>query len=274
MQPNVQVTDKTPTAVSDQARQDPSYKPQVRANRPTGEAPTPGEPYHASTAGFGALGTDGTPPPKSALHYRNDVPQGMTTTPQVPRLGDMLPNNADSVMRQPAVLQPPVIQPSQTTQVDLSPQTTANLQAPDGLSERVTSLETQITSLGTLLATVSNQLQTINGAATTLPGTANPLAPQHHAGSAVQTAAPRVTGPVIPEPMKEQAISADKQDPLKLAGLELQPGEENLTTKEYIEKHFRMRDLSIDQIAYMARMEPQEVIEVLKQLGYQFQDGV
>lgn len=248
---NVTVTNNNPSvAVSDQARSDPDYQPATRPNKTTGPAPEPGQPYHAK--GWGATGTTDTPP-KSAVAYRaNPAPE--TSVPA-----------------------PTVAQPEQPT-----PSPVANPAAqgpPQPADDRVTTLEKQVANLGTLLSTVSTQLQqmTAFGGKPVLPGTANPNAPTPHLGSPVQGAAiPKIEGPAIPAPMKEGAGRYDKNAPrLPNQALmpELQPGEEELTQSQYIEKHFRARDLSLDQIAWMCHMESADVIDILKELGYQFADG-
>ncbi len=239
------VTNNASTAVSDQARQDPDYSLQTREARTT-SPPAPGEPYHAT--GFGARGTDGTPP-QGATAYRNDVPSPATV--DEPRNSELAPNTPSAQ---------PVVQPQVTPTPTESP-------------DRVSTLETQVANLGTMLATVSAQLQQLNNTPAQLPGTANPLAPKPHVGSAVQGVVPRTEGPVIPKPTGVTVTDAAKQDPLRLDGLQLQPGEENLKTAKYIEKHFRARDMSNDQIAYMCRMSADEVVAILKELGYVFSPG-
>lgn len=246
------VTNNTPTAVSDQARQDPDYSLQTREDRTT-NPPAPGEVYHAT--GFGARGTDGTPP-QGATAYRNDAPT--SDVPATHPRDNEVATNTPSVQPAQPVVQQPALQ--------VTPQT----ESPD----RVTTLETQVSNLGTMLATVSAQLQQLNNNPPQLPGTANPLAPKQHAGSTVQGVTPRTEGPVIPKPTGMTVTDAANQDPLRLAGLELRSGEDGLTTAEYIEKHFRARDMSNDQIAYMCRMDASEVVAILKELGYQFNDGV
>lgn len=256
---NVTVNQGPPAvAVSDQARNDPDYKPAIRAPKTTGPPPEPGQPYHAQ--GWGATGTTDAPP-KSAVAYRadppadNPVPAAPPTQPEQPS-----PNAA----------------PTPVASIETTP--VVSTQIPEAPGDRVSALEEQVKSLGTLLSTVSTQLQqmTTFGAQSPLPGTANPNAPTPHLGSAVQgSAVPKIEGPAIPAPSK-MANKYDKDAPrLPNQALmpSLQPGEEDLTQSEYIEKHFRLRDLSIDQIAWMCHMEPVDVMDILKELGYQFSDG-
>jgi hypothetical protein len=257
-------------AVSDLARSDPEYRPPTRAAAPGEPAPVPGEPFH-SKRGWGATGTDGTPLPRSSTVYRSPVSAidqaaadvidlAPTPPPTQPEPEQPLPNATPVI---------PLTPEPRVTQVELPPQTVQ----PD----RVAALENQVTNLGTLLATVSQQLQqvTAGGLASPLPGTANPMAPTHHVGSAVQRAVPRIEGPVIPAPnpaalVEKNGPKMPNQSPIPT----LKEGEESLTQAQYIENHFRMRDLSIAQIAYMCNMTEKDVTDILVELGYQLPEDL
>lgn len=249
-------------AVSDQARSVPDYQPSAAPKAVT--PPEPGQPYHSP--GWGANGTHDAPP-RTANSYRAEVkPEDMPDIPadlmeSNPRNGELAPNTPSAqapVPPQQQQLTPPATPPS----------------APD---DRVATLEQQVANLGTLLATVSAQLQqvTTSPVPPILPGTANPKAPTPHVGPTVQgTVAPKVEGPVIPKPTAvERYDDSAPRLPNQAKIPQLQPGEEELSQAEYIEKHFRYRDLSIEQIAYMCHMTTVDVIEILKELGYHFVDG-
>lgn len=256
------------TAVSEQARSDPEYRPPTREARTT-SPPVPGEPYHAK--GWGATGTDGTPPPRSATTYR---PAPNTAVDQAAaNVIDLNPPTAQTPKTPapgPAPEPPsPIAHPQPVTPSQQPVQTTAGV-------DRVAALENQVANLGTLLATVSNQLQNVAGGVQAAPqGTANPMAPIHHVGSAVQRSVPRVEGPVIPRP--DPAKIEDKNAP-KLPNQSkmptLQSDEEEMSQADYIEKHFRMRDLSITQIAWICNMTDKDITDVLVELGYQLPDDL
>lgn len=240
------VTNTIPSvAVSDVARGS-NYTPTVRPNTTT-TAPEPGQPHHAT--GWGAQGTTDSPPRSAVSSPTAEPPVIPPTQPEQPS-----PNAAPPT--------PPAPLPAQAT--------------PES-SDRVAALEQQVSNLSTLLATVSNQLQNVTPPTpAVLPGTANPMAPRPHVGSTVQgTVFQKVEGPAIPLPSAKPIYDMNTPRLPNQARIpELQPGEETMSDADYIEKHFRLRDISIDQIAYMTRLEPQEVIDILKEMGYQFSDGM
>jgi hypothetical protein len=265
------------TAVSDQARSVPEYQPSTRQASSTPNPPEPGQPYHAQ--GWGGKGTDGAAPPRTARAYPATPAPSLATTNELKTQATELPNPVQTAAPQVA----PVVQPATTpANTPVSPPTLGMPQATTPApvnDDRITNLETQVGNMGTLLATISNQLQGIvpNVAQVPNPGTANPLAPQHHAGPAVLGAVPRTEGPVIPKPDPNVNRAEDMNIP-RLPNQArmpvLQPGEDALTQAEYIEKHFRARDLSIEQIAWMCHMDDKDVTDVLKELGYQLPEDV
>jgi hypothetical protein len=103
-----------------------------------------------------------------------------------------------------------------------------------------------------------------------MPGTGAPLAPTPHLPDNQLVAEP--TDPnadVIPAPTPGGAsVNTGVRTYVETEE------DRALNDNDWIDKHFRLRDLSVDQMALALRWDPTEVINVLKQRGYQFPDGV
>jgi hypothetical protein len=269
---------KQGTAVSDQARTAEDYQPPVRENKPTPDPEAaPGNPHHAR--GWGAQGTTDRPPrsaitqPPQAGQVHDLTPAPQQAVPPVPPV-PVPPLNRTTQRATPPV-QPaaPVVPPQQ------SPAPQFQIQQPDNSGE-IEALKQQVSNLGTLLSTALAQLNTINPTKPLQPGTAMPQAPTPHGGSdiPIHGRVPRVEGPVIPKPIPGGVDRISDPTIPRLPNQskipELTPEEENWTKTEYIEHHFRYRDLSIAQIAYMVQWDERDVIDALKEMGYQFVDGV
>lgn len=165
--------------------------------------------------------------------------------------------------------------------------------APPTTEARVSELEKDVQTIANAVGTVLTKLDAVlNGGATSgaptpgmptntgqltggaptnfMPGTATPNAPVSHTPG-VQAPIPQQTGPVMPAP---NPAAAPQQLPGQKRVLQISPEESNLTVAQYAEKHFRLRDQSIDEMAELLRLDPQEITDILKDLGYQFPDGV
>jgi hypothetical protein len=290
MQPttgNVIATGGEPIAVSDQARS---------------------ELGGALPAQFGAHGTDGTPPPATATSYPSEsqlIAQAQNMLGQAPQQAVALPALLtpqpiqDVLPPSPVVTAPQPVMPAPAQQAAPAPAapmtSTQSMKQPimpprghptsapanAGLEAKVDSLAESVANLATIVSAVAskqsgtlppvpggnipvNGTNTGNQSAPMGIGVGAPFAPQPtQTAQGVPTAPPK--GPVIPEP---------STTPVAGVGSYVETEEDRqLDDHSWIEKHFRYRDLSIDQMAAALRWDSSEVIKVLKEKGYQFPEG-
>lgn len=264
-------------AVSDQARAG-GQLPSQFSSPATAAAPNTNQPIPAAATAYPSEAQVQAQTAQLQAQQPPAVPSPVVTAPQ-PQLPPAQPQNPVTTTQ--SMAQPPAGIPQRAS-------APAQPGAPAGdygaLDAKVNAIGDQVQNLSTILATfISSQQpatpaagQSVNGTNTgnqlpVMPGVGAPMAPTPHLPSnPVVAKAPDPNQPVIPKPDPNNPGGTGEGVRVYVETEE----DRALNDYDWIEKHFRLRDLSVDQMALALRWDPAEVITVLKDRGYQFPDGV
>lgn len=211
------------------------------------------------------------------------VPSPVVTVPQAPPAPQLPAAPQNPVTTTANMGQPPAGIPNRAGTPPNAPAVPQNTSVAQ-LEAKVNYIGDTVDKLANVVATLAHSMQTpqptpaapVNGSNTgnqvpVMPGTGAPLAPQPHLPNNPVTATPPdPNAPVIPKPNPNNPGNTGVGVRTYVETEE----DKALNDNDWIEKHFTLRDLSIDQMALALRWDPVEVIQVLKDRGYQFPDGV